>query len=453
MAGRSTISLVDDLLAARTMMASSLAFHIVFACVGMAMPWLMVIAQWRAMRTRDPVYGRLSRAWSKGVAIFFAVGAVSGTVLSFELGLLWPEFMRHAGPVIGMPFSYEGAAFFVEAIALGLFLYGRDRLHPIAHLAAGAMVGVAGVASGVLVIAANGWMNSPSGFELGPEGFTNIDPVAAMLNDAWGPTALHMVLGAFASVGFAVAGMHAWRLRRSPGMGLHRAGMRLALTVGVVAALVQPLSGDLSAKSVAERQPLKLAAMEAHFHTERGAGLLVGGIPDVERRTVHMGVTVPYMLSVLAFADPEAEVLGLDAFPEEDWPPVVVCHLAFQLMVGLGMAMAAIGALAGALRWRRPELLDHPRFLALLAAATPIGFVAVEAGWVVTEVGRQPWIIYGVMRTEEALTPMPGIQVPLLISLVVYGTLGILVAAVLRRQITAAEEREAELAAEDARDG
>ena len=448
MAGRSTISLVDDLLAARTMMASSLAFHIVFACVGMAMPWLMVIAQWRAMRTRDPVYGRLSRAWSKGVAIFFAVGAVSGTVLSFELGLLWPEFMRHAGPVIGMPFSYEGAAFFVEAIALGLFLYGRDRLHPIAHLATG-MVGVAGVASGVLVIAANGWMNSPSGFELGPEGFTNIDPVTAMLNDAWGPTAR---MGSGPSRAWLRRGGDARRrLRRSRDGSAPRG--RLALTVGVVAALVQPLSGDLSAKSVAERQPLKLAAMEAHFHTERGAGLLVGGIPDVERRTVHMGVTVPYMLSVLAFADPEAEVLGLDAFPEEDWPPVVVCHLAFQLMVGLGMAMAAIGALAGALRWRRPELLDHPRFLALLAAATPIGFVAVEAGWVVTEVGRQPWIIYGVMRTEEALTPMPGIQVPLLISLVVYGTLGILVAAVLRRQITAAEEREAELAAEDARDG
>lgn len=437
------MDLVEDLFAARTMMASTLAFHIIFACVGMSLPWFMVVARWRELVTGDPLYARLSEAWSKGVAIFFAVGAVSGTVLSFQLGLLWPGFMRHAGAVIGMPFSFEGTAFFVEAIALGLFLYGRDRLRPRVHLACGVMVGVAGMASGILVIAANGWMNSPSGFTVGPEGFTDIDPVAAMLNEAWGVEALHMVLAALASTGFAAAGVHAMRLRARPQLRLHVAGMRIALTFGVVAALLQPLSGDLSAKSVAERQPLKLAAMESHFHTESGAGLWVGGIPDMKERTVNYGVQIPHALSFLAYADPHAEVRGLEDFPEEDWPPVVVCHLAFQVMVMMGMGMAGVGTLYLGLRWRRPKLIEHPWFLGLVAAATPLGFVAVEAGWIVTEVGRQPWIIYGVMRTSEALTPMPGLWVPLTISLTVYALLSALSVAVFWRQIRAVEEAEA----------
>ena len=252
-----------------------------------------------------------------------------------------------------------------------------------------------------------------------------------------------MVLAALASTGFAAAGVHAMRLRARPQLRLHVAGMRIALTFGVVAALLQPLSGDLSAKSVAERQPLKLAAMESHFHTESGAGLWVGGIPDMKERTVNYGVQIPHALSFLAYADPHAEVRGLEDFPEEDWPPVVVCHLAFQVMVMMGMGMAGVGTLYLGLRWRRPKLIEHPWFLGLVAAATPLGFVAVEAGWIVTEVGRQPWIIYGVMRTSEALTPMPGLWVPLTISLTVYALLSALSVAVFWRQIRAVEEAEA----------
>jgi cytochrome d ubiquinol oxidase subunit I len=435
---------MDDLLAARLQMASSLGFHIVFACIGMAMPWLMVLAQWRWMRTGDAVYLRLSKAWAQGVGVFFAVGAVSGTILSFELGLLWPGFMEHAGPIIGMPFSLEGTAFFIEAIALGLFLYGRERLAPGLHLASGVVVGLAGVAAGVLVVSANGWMNSPTGFTYGPEGFSDIDPIAAMLNDAWAVEAVHMTLAAFASVGFAVAGVHAFRLLARPKHQLHRAGLRLALTVGVLAALVQPLSGDRSAKSVAQRQPMKLAAMESHFETGTEVGLWIGGIPNPETRTVKYGVRIPYLLSLLAFSDPAAEVKGLEEIPRGDWPPVVVCHLAFQVMVGIGTLMVGIGALFLWLRWRRPVLLDHPKFLWLIALSTPVGFIAVEAGWIVTEVGRQPWIIYGIMRTEEALTPMPGIQVSLAVTLIVYGLLSALIFGVFSRQIAHVEREEAE---------
>lgn len=268
---------MTDLLAARLQMALSLGFHIVFACIGMTMPWLMAAAQWRYLRTRDPAYRELARTWAKGVAVFFAVGAVSGTVLSFELGLLWPTFMEHAGPIFGLPFSFEGAAFFLEAIALGLYLYGWDRLSERTHFACGIGVGVTGVASGILVVAANAWMNAPAGFRWVEGRAVDIDPIAAMFNEAWLSQALHMTLAAFVATGFAVAGVHAVRLLRHPDHPLHRRALPIALTFGAVAALLQPLSGDLSAKDVARRQPAKLAAMEGHYHTERGAALVLGG--------------------------------------------------------------------------------------------------------------------------------------------------------------------------------
>lgn len=418
---------MEDLLAARLQMAISLGFHIVFACIGMTMPWLMAAAQWRYLKKRDPLDLQLARAWSKGVAVFFAVGAVSGTVLSLELGLLWPEFMEHAGPIIGLPFSWEGTAFFIEAIALGLFLYGFKRLPEKVHFAAGIVVGISGVASGVLVVAANSWMNSPAGFRWEDGRAVDVDPVAAMFNAAWPAQALHMVLAAFVSTAFAVAGVHAFRLLAVPGHALHRSALRIALTIGAVAAILQPLSGDLSAKDVAKRQPAKLAAMEAHYHTERGAPLVIGGWPDDEQRKVHWAIEIPYALSILAHGDPSAEVIGLDRIPRDQWPSTRVCHVAFQLMIGTGTFLAMVGVLFLFLRWRRPQLLDHPRFLKLVMATTPLGFVAVEAGWVVTEVGRQPWIIYGVMRTKDALTSMPGLVWPLTMMVFVYLVLSLVI--------------------------
>jgi cytochrome d ubiquinol oxidase subunit I len=431
---------MSNLLAARSQMAISLGFHIIFTCISMTMPWLMVFAELRYLRTRRPVYRELARAWSKGVAVFFAVGAVSGTVLSFELGLLWPEFMKHAGPIIGLPFSWEGTAFFVEAIALGLFLYGWDRLPRGVHMASGIVVGLSGLASGALVIAANGFMNSPAGFRWVDGHALDIDPVAAMFNDAWASEALHMLIAAFVATGFAAAGVHALRLlARGPRIELHRTGLRLALGMGAVAALVQPLSGDLSAKDVAHRQPAKLAAMEALYETQRDAPLVIGGIPDDETRSIRGALEIPYGLSFLAFADPHAEVRGLDSFPRNEWPPTLVCHVAFQIMVGVGSLLAALGLAFLVARKRRPQLLDDRRVLRIVALATPLGFIAVEAGWTVTEVGRQPWIIYGVMRTAEAVTPMPGLVWPMLGITGVYGLLGLLTWFVVARLIRAAE--------------
>jgi cytochrome d ubiquinol oxidase subunit I len=430
---------MDNLLAARSQMAISLGFHIVFTCIGMSMPWLMVFAEWRYLRTGRAVFLDLAKAWSKGVAVFFAVGAVSGTVLSFELGLLWPTFMRHAGPIIGLPFSWEGTAFFLEAIALGLFLYGRTRLSPYAHLTSGIVVGLAGVASGVLVISANGFMNSPRGFRWVNGQAIDIDPVAAMFNSAWATEAVHMVIAAFVSTGFAAAGVHAVRLLQGGPRALHLTGLRLALGMGAIAALLQPLSGDRSAKYVAQNQPAKLAAMEAHYHTERDATLVIGGIPDDDARTVHGAIEVPYLLSLLAFNDPHAEVIGLDRIPRELWPPTRICHFAFEIMIGAGSLLALLGLVFLALRALRPGWIESRLFLLSVALATPLGFIAVEAGWTVTEVGRQPWIIYGIMRTRDAVSPMPGLIWPLSAIVLVYALLSTVTYAVMARLIRAIE--------------
>src|SRR6185503_19676017 len=276
---------MDDLLAARSQMAMSLAFHIIFAAIGIAMPLLMIVAEWKWLRTKDDVYLTLAQRWAKGTAILFAVGAVSGTVLSFELGLLWPGFMGYAGSIIGMPFSLEGFAFFTEAIFLGIYLYGWKRVPPRAHLFAGVMVAISGALSGVFVVIANAWMNAPSGFRLVNGQPVDIDPIAAMGNAAALSQTVHMTIAAYAATTLAVAGIHAFVLRRRAGAPLteplarfHRAALTVTLAIGIPAAILQPISGDLSARFVARFQPVKLAAMEGQFATERGAALRIGGL-------------------------------------------------------------------------------------------------------------------------------------------------------------------------------
>ncbi|MEQ9098823.1 MAG: cytochrome ubiquinol oxidase subunit I [Imperialibacter sp.] len=427
---------MTDLLAARSQMAVSLGFHIIFSCIGMVMPFLMAFANYKWLKTGQEDYHRLMKAWARGVAIFFAVGAVSGTVLSFELGLLWPGFMEHAGPIIGMPFSLEGAAFFLEAVALGLFLYGEKVLKPWVHFTSGVFVGISGVASGILVVAANGWMNSPSGFDWVNGQALNVDPIAAMLNEAWFTQALHMTLAAFVATGFGVAGVHAWQYLKDRSKLLHLRALKIALAFGAVAAFLQPFSGHLSADDVAHRQPLKLAAMESHFETEIGASFVIGGIPDEEKGEVNYAIKIPYLLSILAFTDPMAEVKGLDAFPRDEWPPIAIVHFAFQTMIAIGVLLMLIGVIFLFGQWKKPLLVQSSWFLKLLAFATPLGFLAVEAGWVVTEVGRQPWIIYGIMKTADAVTPMPGIAYSFYVTTCIYLVLAILVFWLMGRQIT-----------------
>jgi cytochrome bd ubiquinol oxidase subunit I len=428
---------MSDLLAARSQMAMSLGFHIIFAVVGIGMPVLMVVAEHRWHRTRDPVYLALAQRWARGTAILFAVGAVSGTVLSFELGLLWPAFMRETGAAIGLLFSLEGFAFFAEAIFLGVYLYGWDRVSARAHLAAGVLVAVSGSASALFVVSVNAWMNTPVGFRVQNGHLTDIDPIRAMQTPAAPPQVLHMVLAAFAATGLAVAAIHAFLLLRSPANRFHRLALAVALTVGGPAAVLQPISGDISAHSVAHRQPVKLAALEADFTTQRGAPLRIWGRPDEARARTVGAITIPRALSLLAYHDPDALVQGLDAFPRDRWPPVALVHLSFDLMVALGLYMAVVSLWALIVLARHGDVASHRLLLRTLVAAGPMGFIAIEAGWVVTEVGRQPWIVYGVFRTADAVTPMPGLIVPFVVFTALYCFLGIVVGWLLYRQLVA----------------
>lgn len=426
---------MDDLLAARSQMALSLGFHIIFACIGMVMPFFMATSHYKYLKTGNIHHKHLTKAWSKGVAIFFVTGAVSGTMLSFELGLLWPTFMKHAGPIFGLPFSLEGTAFFIEAIAIGFFLYGWDRFNKWFHWFTGVVVGVSGLASGILVVAANAWMNSPTGFDYVDGKYVNIDPIAAMFNDAWFTQALHMCLAAFVATGFAVAGIHALMLLKQQNKEFHWKAFKIAIVYGGVAALLQPISGDLSAKDVAERQPAKLAAMEAHFETAKNVPLIIGGIPDEDKKTVNYAIEIPGMLSFLAHGDFDAEVKGLDQIPDDLEPPITITHFAFQVMVGLGVLLVCLSLLFFISWWRKGKWLEKKWFLWLFVCATPLGFIALEAGWTVTEVGRQPWIMYGYMKTAEAVTPMPGIFYSFLVFTLVYLSLSVIVTFLLYRQI------------------
>lgn len=427
---------MNELLLARAQMAMLFAFHIVFAVAGMGMPLLMVMAEAAHLRTGKPVFLELARRWARGTAVLFAVGAVSGTVLSFELGLLWPGFMAFSGGIIGLPFALEGFAFFAEAIFLGIYLYGWGRVPPAAHLMAGIAVALGGAMSGILVVAANAWMNSPAGFLAVDGKPAAIDPVAAMFNPAWPTEAVHMTLAAFAATGFAVAGIHAYKLLRDRENLFHRHALSIALVVGGTAAVLLPVSGDFNARFIARDQPAKLAALEGQFRTERGAPLRIGGIPDKGKETTRYAIEIPKGLSLLAFHDADAEVKGLDAFPPADRPDPLPVHLAFQLMVACGTAIAAVSLLSAWRAVRGRDKLFDPLFLRAVVFCGPLGIVAVEAGWTVTELGRQPWVIRGVMRTADAVTPVGGLLVPFAFFSALYLALGIAAAWLLRREVS-----------------
>nr|WP_238540093.1 cytochrome ubiquinol oxidase subunit I [Corallococcus macrosporus] len=426
---------MTDLLYARAQMGLSLAFHIVFAAAGVALPVLMVLSDWKHRRTGDADYQKLSRKLAKGTAILFAVGAVSGTVLSFELGLLWPEFMGQYGEVIGLPFSLEGVAFFTEAIFLGIYLYGRERVSPGLHLFSGVMVAISGAASAFFVTLVNTFMNHPSGFTPSASGPMDVAPLVAMFSPGWQYQTAHVLLSCYQASAFAMAGIHAFVLLRHPGAAFHRKALSVALPLACVTALLQPVVGDLSAKHVAKAQPVKLAAMEGQFETERGAPLRLGGLPNVETGEVPYAVDIPKGLSILAFADPDAEVKGLNAFPRDEWPPVAKVHVAFQLMVGTGSAMALLALVTLGWRWRKKAWPHGRKLMWAWLLSGPLGVVAMEAGWLVTEWGRQPWILRGVMRTADAVTPVPHLAAPFWTFTAVYVFLGVTVVLLLVRQV------------------
>jgi cytochrome bd ubiquinol oxidase subunit I len=420
-----------DLVAARTQMAVSLGWHIVVACFGVAMPAFTVFAEWRGVRRGDPTYTLLARRWARAMGVLFAVGAVSGTILSFEMGLLWPGLMGTYGEVIGLPFTMEGTAFFIEAIFVGIYLYAWDRLPPRAHIMAGLTVCVAGVASAFFVVTANAWMNQPRGFDLESGRVTDVDPWAAMFNPATPPQTVHMIIAAFMVAGYGLASVYAVAMLRGKTDRYHRLGLLVPLTAAALLTPVQIGVGDWAAKFLATNQPTKLAAIEGLPSTTAGAPLSIGGIwVDGELR---YAVEIPNGLSILAHWDPDAVVQGLDEVPPDERPPVNPVHLSFQLMVGIGLALLALAVWLGLAWWRRRDLPRSRWFLRAVALSGVAAAVALEAGWVTTEVGRQPWIVYGVLRVDEAVNPAPGLLTGLLVVLAVYGVLTVGTVLVLRR--------------------
>jgi cytochrome d ubiquinol oxidase subunit I len=399
---------MDQVIAARAQMGTSLAFHIVFAALGVGLPLLVFVAEGMWLRTKRRAYYDLARTWAKGMAILFAVGAISGTVLAFELGLLWPVFMRYAGGIIGLPFSLEGFAFFVEAIFIGIYLYGWDRLSPRAHWLSALPIAVSGAISAAFVTLANAWMNMPAGFRLDHGKVVDVDPLAAMFSAPWLVEDLHATLAAYVMTGFGAAAVCAFALLRGSArdrIEQVRVGLTIAMVVATVAIPLQWIVGDVIARFDAEHEPAKFAALEALWTTQRHAPITIGGI--VGDGQTRYAIEIPDALSLLVALDPNAEVRGLDRVARDDRPPVAVVHYSFDTMVGSASVLLLV-ALAWAITAIRKRRL--PRWLiAGISLCGPLALIALEAGWFVTEFGRQPWIAHGLLRTSDAVTAAPGI--------------------------------------------
>jgi cytochrome d ubiquinol oxidase subunit I len=429
----------QNLYPARMQMALSLGWHIVFSCLGVAFPVITVYAEWRAHRTGDPVLHDLAHTWAKAMGVLFAAGAVSGTLLSFEMGILWPQLMNTYGEIFGFPFVLEGFSFFIEAIFVGVYLFGWNRMSPRAHMLSALPMVAAGMSGTFFVVAANAWMNNPVGFRVAPDGsLTDVDPVGSLQAPSTPPQVVHMWIAAYMVVGFGIASVYAVATLSGRGDGqrdrYHRLGMLIPLTVGAVFAPIQVGVGDWIANTVAERQPAKLAAMEALYHTQAGAPLSIGGIYHDDE--LHYALEIPYGLSLLIHHDPSGVVPGLDQVPPENRPPVNVVHLAYNVMIGAGSALMALAVVFGFAWWKRRSWVEHRLFLLAVAVSGVVAWAALETGWTVTEVGRQPWIVYNHLRTADAVSPAPGLYLGFYAVLAIYAVLTVVTVYVLRRLAT-----------------
>jgi cytochrome d ubiquinol oxidase subunit I len=422
----------EYLFEARQMQALSFAVHIPLVCFGIAFPAFVLFMEALWLRTGDPVYRTVAKRWSKVMLALFAVGVVTGTILSFELGLLWPSFMATFGDVFGLGFTLEAFSFFIEAIFIAIYVYGWDRLSARAHFLAGIPVVIAGFTGSLMVISVNAWMNNPSGFTLEEGRVTDVRPLAALFgNDYLWHELVHMYLAAYIVAGFLTAGVYAWGWLRGRRGRYERVALVIPLTVAALASPVQIVVGDWAAREVAREQPTKLAALEGLHQTEDGAPVHLLGWYDGEE--VRYGIELPRLLSLLAFHDPNARVEGLADVPADERPPVNVVRVAFQTMVGIGLVLAAISLVYLFVWLRRRRLPRSPWFYRAVVAAGPLSVVALIAGWVTTEVGRQPWVVYGHMRTEDAITGADGIPIGYASLVLVYAGLIAAVVWILRR--------------------
>jgi cytochrome bd ubiquinol oxidase subunit I len=422
----------QNLYPARMQMAISLGWHIIFSCFGVALPGIVVFTEWRAHKRGNPDLRDLAHTWAKAMGVLFAAGAVSGTLLSFEMGILWPGLMEPFGEVFGFPFVLEGYAFFIEAIFVGIYLFGWNRMSPRAHMLSAFPMIISGALGAFFVIAANAWMNNPTGFDLTPDGkVVNADPVGAMFGPSTWPQFVHMLIAAYMVTGYLVASVYAVGMLRGRRDRYQRFGLLIPLTFATVATPIQLLVGDWIATTVAENQPVKLAAMEGLFDTGRGVPLSVGGIFLNDR--LQWALEIPWGLSLLVTHDPNGEVIGLQSVPPDLRPPVNVVHLAYNTMVGMGSALMLLALWLGWTWWRKHRIPGSPWFLRATAVSGVAAVVAMETGWITTEVGRQPFIVYGILRTADAVSPAPGIALGFFAVAAIYAVLTVLTVVVLRR--------------------
>ncbi len=427
---------MSDLLAARAQMGTSLAFHIIFASLGVGLPLLLCIAEGLALWHKDTGWMTLTRRWTKAFALLFAIGAVSGTILSFEIGLLWPTYTKFSGSIIGLPFALEGFAFFLEAIFLGLYLYGWERLSPRAHWLCSFPLWISGAFSAWFIVSANAWMNTPAGFEIHNGQVTGINPLQAIFNPSTPYETTHMLLAAYVATGFGVAAVYALQILRGKRESYYRKGLVLALALGAIAIPLQIFDGDLSARSLVDLQPAKLAAMEGVFHTEQGVPIKIGGIVDDKTGQVLYAIEIPDLLSILGKGDPHATIIGLDKFAPQDQPDPFFVHPSFDGMVGSGFFLLFIAGVFWLLYFRGKRVVPENRLLLWgIVLAGPLSFIAIELGWMVTELGRQPWVIYNILRTQDAVTTAPGLDISFAIFSGIYVVLAITLTVLLLRLV------------------
>ena len=422
-----------ELLPARSQMAFTLGFHIILACIGVAFPALMLIANYIGLKKDDPVALELAQRWSKVAAVTFAVGAVTGTVLSFEFGLLWPAFTGRFGEVFGILFAIEGIFFFLEAIFIAIYIFGWKRMSGWAHFWTGVPIAVCGIGGAFSVVAVNGWMNQPGGFTMDAAGnVTDVDPMKVIFNDAVPYEVPHMILAAYIVTGFLIASVYAVGMMRGRRDRHHRLGLLIPLTVAAIVTPIQFAVGDAAARAIAKDQPIKFAAMECVQHTHRDVTEYLGGICTDDG--VKGGIGIPGFDSWLVGFSTDTKVIGLDSVPPDERPPAnTLLHLSFDAMVGIGTALMGLGLWLGIAWWRKRDIPQTRWFLRAVAVSGVAAIVAMECGWIVTEVGRQPWVVQGIMRTEDAITGASGVWVTFSIVLVLYTLLGIATVVVLRK--------------------
>jgi cytochrome bd ubiquinol oxidase subunit I len=417
------LTLASNLGAARSQMAFTLGFHIILASLGVALPAMMLIANYRGLRRDDQDALRLARRWSKAVAVTFAVGAVTGTVLSFEFGLLWPTFTGRFGEVFGILFAIEGICFFLEAIFIAIYIFGWKYLSPWTHFWSGVPVVITGLGGAFSVVVVNSWMNQPQGYSPATGDVTTVEPLKVIFNPAVPYEVPHMILAAYLVTGFLVASIYAVGMLRGRRDRIHRLGLLIPLTVACIATPIQFVVGDTAARAIASDQPIKFAAMECVQTTSTHETEYIGG--RCTSSGIKGGIGIPGLDSFLVGWSTSTQVIGLDSVPPDDRPPAnTMLHWAFDAMVGICTVLIGLALWLG-VAWLRHR--DFPKtrwFLRATAASGVAAVIALECGWIVTEVGRQPWIVYNVMRTSDAVTQADGIWVTFTLILAIYAALG-----------------------------